>query len=312
MAVSITSGLQGQSDLALGNIVGSNILNILLVLGISAVITPLVVSQRLVQVDVPILILAALVLLGMAVDGRISNIDGLILTAGILVYTVYAILGSRKEQKDVREEYEKTFADGAEKTSGAMVSQILFVIAGLAMMTLGASWLVNGAEMMARWLGMSELIIGLTVVALGTSLPEVATSIVAAFRGERDIAVGNAIGSSIFNILAAAGLASLVLPGGLEAAATLVRFDIPIMIAVFLACLPIFTSGHLIARWEGALFLVYYALYLFYLIASATSHPTLPYFSLAMLGFVVPITVITLAVMWSRLREKAKMSSGGA
>jgi len=148
----------------------------------------------------------------------------------------------------------------------------------------------------------SELIIGLTIVAAGTSLPEVATSIVAALRGERDIAVGNIVGSNLFNILAIAGIASMVTPGGLEVAPALIRFDIPVMIAVALACLPIFATGHLIARWEGALFLGYYVAYVLYLILATTQHAALPAFNTAMLGFVLPLTVVTLIVLLVRQR----------
>jgi len=155
----------------------------------------------------------------------------------------------------------------------------------------------------------SELVIGLTIIAAGTSLPEVATSVVAALRGERDIAVGNVVGSSLFNVLAITGIAAAVTPGGLQVAPALVRFDIPVMIAVALACLPIFATGHLIARWEGALFLGYYAAYLLYVILAATQHDALPEFSAAMLGFVLPLTAVTLIVLLARHRTPAERSS---
>ena len=147
---------------------------------------------------------------------------------------------------------------------------------------------MNGAVAFAQALGVSELVIGLTIVAAGTSLPEVATSILAALRGERDIAVGNVVGSNIFNLLAVLGLSSLVAPGGLPAPAALLRFDLPVIVAVALACLPIFASGAVIARWEGALFLFYYAAYTAYLVLAAQQHDALPAFSAVMEAFVLP------------------------
>ena len=167
---------------------------------------------------------------------------------------------------------------------------------------LGATWLVESAVSIARVLGVSEVIIGLTIVAAGTSLPELATSVVAAMRGERDIAVGNVIGSGLFNILSIAGIAAVVTPGGLEVAPALIHFDIPVMVAVTLACLPIFATGHLIARWEGALFLAYYLAYVLYLVLAATQHAALPAYSAGMLGFVLPLTAMTLVVLLVRHR----------
>ena len=183
---------------------------------------------------------------------------------------------------------------------------LAFIVAGLALLVLGSRWLVNGAVAFAQALGVSELVIGLTVVAAGTSLPEVATSILAAFRGERDIAVGNVVGSNIFNILAVLGLAGLVAPSGLPAPAALLRFDLPVMVAVAIACLPIFASGATIARWEGALFLFYFAAYTAYVVLAAQQHDALPAFSAAMEAFVLPLTAVTLAVVgWRAWRARA-------
>ncbi|MDP1708316.1 MAG: calcium/sodium antiporter [Gammaproteobacteria bacterium] len=303
LAVSIKAGLAGQADIALGNVVGSNIFNVLLILGLAALITPLAVSQQLVRIEVPLMIGVSVLLLVMALDGRISGYDGVLLASGIVAYTVFALHQSRKEAVAVQTEYAQEFGGSATAGRGQLPLQIALIIAGLALLVLGAHWLVEGAVAFARMFGVSELIIGLTIVAAGTSLPELATSIVAALRGERDIAVGNVIGSSLFNILAIAGIAAVVTPGGLEVAPALIRFDIPVMIAVALACLPIFATGHLIARWEGALFLGYYAAYVLYLILAATQHAALPAFSTAMLGFVLPLTVVTLTVLLVRAAE---------
>lgn len=304
MAVSVQAGLAGQADIALGNMVGSNIFNVLLILGISALIVPLVVSQQLVRLDVPIMIGVSVLLLVMALDGRIGRFDGLLLFSGIVAYTVFAIQQGRKESAAVQAEYALEYGDGKSTWLGRLPLQIAFIVAGLALLVLGAHWLVGGAVAIARLFGVSELIIGLTIVAAGTSLPELATSVVAALRGERDIAVGNIVGSNIFNILAIAGIAAAVTPGGLDVAPALLRFDILVMIAVALACLPIFASGHLIARWEGALFLGYYAAYVLYLIFAATQHAALPAYSAAMLEFVLPLTAVTLIVLLTRHRAR--------
>ena len=302
MAVSVKSAWAGQPDLALGNVVGSNIFNVLFILGASAIITPLVVSSQLIRLDVPIMIGASLLTLLLAGDGSVGRLDGAILFALAVAYTVFQIRQSRKESAAVREEYGREFGPSRSATA----ANLAFIAAGLVLLVLGSRWLVNGAVAFAQALGVSELIIGLTIVAAGTSLPEVATSILAAFRGERDIAVGNVVGSNIFNLLAVLGLSSLVAPGGLPAPAALLRFDLPVMVAVALACLPIFASGALIARWEGALFLFYYAAYTAYLVLAAQQHDALPAFSAVMEAFVLPLTAVTLAVVgWRAWRRPA-------
>ena len=174
------------------------------------------------------------------------------------------------------------------------------VVGGLAALVVGARWLVDSATVIARALGLSELIIGLTVVAIGTSSPEIATSVIASLRGETDIAVGNAVGSNLFNILAVLGLAAIVSPSGVKVAPSALAFDIPVMIAVTVACLPIFFIGYRISRWEGALFLGYAAAYVTYLILGATQHPAQRIFGSVMLYFILPLTVVTLAVLAMR------------
>jgi cation:H+ antiporter len=296
LAVSVQAGLAGQADIAVGNVVGSNIVNVLLILGISALIVPLVVSQQLVRIDVPLLIGASVLFLLMGQDGHIGLFDGILLFAGIVGYILFALRQSRKESAQIEDEYAQEFGGGG-KLGDALPLQIALIIAGLAMLVLGSHWLVEGAVAFARLFGVSELIIGLTIVAIGTSLPELATSVVAALRGERDIAVGNVVGSGIFNLLAIAGIAAMVTPGGLEVAPALIRFDIPIMLAAAFACLPVFAKGHLIPRWQGMLFITYYVAYVAYLVLDATRHAVLPTFSAAMIGFVLPLTAITLIVV---------------
>jgi cation:H+ antiporter len=296
MAVSVKSAWAGQPDLALGNVVGSNVFNVLLILGASATITPLLVSSQLIRLDVPIMIGLSVLTLLLAGDGSIGRLDGAILFAGAVAYTVFQIRQSRKESAAIRDEYAQEY--GKKRSSTA--ANLAIVAVGLVLLVLGSRWLVSGAVAFAQALGVSELVIGLTIVAAGTSLPEVATSILAAVRGERDIAVGNVVGSNIFHILAVLGLSGLVAPGGLPVSPAVVTFDAPVMIAVAIACLPVFASGAVIARWEGALFLFYYAAYTAYLVLAAQQHDALPAFSAVMQLFVLPLTAVTLAVVGFR------------
>jgi len=307
LAVSIQSSLTGQADLALGNVVGSNIFNVLFILGLSAMIAPLVVSQQLVRLDVPLMIAISLLLLLLALDGNLSRLDGLLFFSINIAYVVWAIRQSRKENQQVKDEYEKEY--GAAGRSSKWWVNLILIIAGLGMLVLGSRWLVEGAVAVAQALGLSELIIGLTIVAAGTSLPEVATSIIASIHGERDIAVGNVVGSNLFNLLSVLGLTSLLAPNGVAVSPAALRFDIPVMIAVAVACLPIFFTGYRIGRREGMLFFTYYLLYTLYLILDATGHDALPHFSSMMLKFVIPITIITIVLSLLRYLRHRRMSA---
>jgi cation:H+ antiporter len=302
LAVSVKSAWSGQPDLAFGNLVGSNVFNVLFILGTSAILAPLIVSSQLVRLDVPILIAVSAVTFALAGDGHVGRLDGALLFTIALSYTVFQIRQSRQEAAAIREEYERQFGASA---PSPLLANIASMIAGLLLLVVGSRWLVSGAVSIAQAMGVSELIIGLTIVAAGTGLPEVATSIVAAVRGERDIAVGNVVGSNIFNLTSVLGLAALVSPGGLHAPAALLRFDLPVMLAVAVACLPIFASGREISRWEGALFLFYYCAYCAYLVLDAQDHDALPAFSTMMEVFVIPLTAITLAlVSWRTWRGR--------
>lgn len=296
LAVSIKAALADQANLAVGNVIGSNIFNVLFILGTSALIVPLVVSQQLVRFDVPLMIALSVIVLILSLDGYLSRSDGLMLVAGLAGYIWFLIYQSRRESGQVKEEYAKEFGNGIPANSG-MIKNIAFALSGLVLLVLGSRWLVVSAVSFARFLGVSELVIGLTIVAAGTSLPEVVTSVIAAVRGERDIAVGNVVGSNIFNIMAVLGIASIVAPSGIEVASAVIRFDIPVMIAVAFACLPIFFTGGVISRREGGLLLGYYVAYTLYLILAATQHDAMPEFSAVMLFFVIPLTMITLVIV---------------
>mgnify|MGYP000338951891 CR=1 FL=1 len=300
-AVSVQSAYGGQVDIALGNVVGSNIFNVLFILGVCALIAPLVVAPQIIRQEVPIMIGASLLLLALARDGGVSSMDGILLFGLVIAYTVFLIRQSRRETQATQDAYAHEMAKPlAAQWDRHWSVQLTLIVGGLVLLVLGARWLVAAAVTFARDLGVSEMVIGLTIVAAGTSLPEVATSVVATLRGERDIAIGNVVGSNTFNILAVLGVSSLVAPQPLTVAPALLSFDIWVMIAVAVACLPIFFTGHRIARWEGALFLAYYTAYTAFLILASQQHDALPAFSAVMLKFVLPLTVITLFVISGR------------
>jgi cation:H+ antiporter len=304
MAVSVRSSWGGQVDIALGNVVGSNIFNVLFILGLAALFAPLVVAPQLIRQEVPIMLAASLLLFLLALDGGIGRLDGVLLFVLLATYTVFLIRQSRKEQQGTQEEYARGFTAAGATWDRHWSVQMLLIAAGLALLVLGANWLVDAAVSFAKALGLSEMVIGLTIVAAGTSLPEVATSVVATLRGERDIAVGNVIGSNTFNILGVLGLSGVLAPQALAVAPAMLSFDMLVMIAVAAACLPIFFTGHVIARWEGVLFLFYYIAYTAYLLLAAQQHDALATYGTVMLTAVLPLTAITLAVIawreWQR------------
>jgi len=298
LAVSVGSSLSGQTELALGNVVGSNIFNVLFTLGLTALVAPLAVSTQLVRLDVPMGIGAAVGTLLLALDGTIGRIDGALLVTILVIYTGVLLLSARTESAG-----EGELLDGAiparfdqPSTTAQWALNVGLVIGGLALLVLGARWIVAAAIDIAQRFGVSELIIGLTIVAGGTSLPELATSVLAGMRGKREIAVGNVVGSNLFNLLAVLGLSAVVAPGGVPVSEAVLWFDLPVMIATAVACLPIFVTGQVIARWEGALFLGYYVAYTIYLFLATTQHDALSTFSTAMWAFVLPLTAVTLLV----------------
>lgn len=290
IAVSLDAVVNDRAGLALGNVVGSNIANILLILGLSAVITPIKVTRRVIWLDIPIMILASAAVYLMALDQQLQPLDGIIM---LVLFTGFMAFQIQQARKDIN----KAIHDDQEL--GQDINpwlQAVLLIVGLALLALGAHWLVESAIEIARVWGMSELIIGLTIVAIGTSLPELATSVLAAGRNESDLSVGNVIGSNIFNLLLVLGISAFFSSEGLPISTAAIALDLPFMLAVSIACLPIFFTGHVIARWEGAVFLGYYIAYLLYLFLDATQHEYLSLFNEVMLIFVVPITILTILI----------------
>ncbi|HUG41700.1 MAG TPA: calcium/sodium antiporter [Longimicrobiales bacterium] len=308
LAVSLSATFRDQGDIALGNVVGSNIFNVLFILGISALVAPLVVSRQLVRAEVPMMILVCGLLWLLALDGTIGRVEGGALFAGIVLYTALLVRNGRRASRAGSGDAPAAggvaagTAAGGEPLRARTVVDVVIVLVGLTLLVLGSRWLVEGAVAIAGALGLSELVIGLTIVAAGTSMPELATSVIASVRGQRDIAVGNVVGSNVFNILCILGLSALAAPAGVPVSPAALSFDIPVMTAVAVACLPVFFTGHRIARWEGAVFLGYYLAYTAYLVLDATGHAAVPQLRAALLWFALPLTVITLVVLAVRAR----------
>ncbi len=300
--VSVSAVLSGQTDIAVGNVVGSNIFNVLFILGLSALIVPLRVDAQVIRQEVPMMIAASALLLVFVLDQQVSFFESTLLFTLLIAYTVFLIVQSRRQSALVQAEYASEIKPAAEAAwDSKLPIQLALVLVGLALLIFGSRLLVTAATGFARQLGISELVIGLTIVAAGTSLPEVAASVSAALKGERDIAVGNVIGSNLFNILGCVGAAGIASSfSGLAIGPSVVSFDIWVMLAVAFACLPIFVSGREIERWEGGLFLLYYVAYVAYLILAAQQHDQLQAYSSVMLSFVVPLTIVTLVVSMIR------------
>ncbi|MCK5661930.1 MAG: calcium/sodium antiporter [Thiotrichaceae bacterium] len=292
LAVNLQAAFLDKPELALGNVVGSNILNILLVLGVAAIIIPLTVHKRLIKLEIPMMIGVSFFLLFLSFDGMLTRWDGLLLSCGIVLYTIFAVKGAREEKdKD------------AKSDNSHLLKQIGLILVGLFLLVLGSKWLVDGAIMMAHYFGISELVIGLTIVSIGTSLPELATVIIGSLRGEKDLVIGNVVGSNLFNILLVLGFTSLISP--LAVPQTAIYFDMPVMIAVAMLCLPILFSGYIIDRWEGGLFLAYYVAYTLYLFLNATQHVWLSNYTTLMIWFVIPLTILilTISIIWQKPTE---------
>lgn len=258
LVVSLQATLNGQGGVAIGNVIGSNISNIALILGVAALISPLSVERRLIRYEIPMMIAVSLLLVAFLRDAALDRLEGGILVGGLIAYLIFSIWIARQEQKV------KGDAPYAPKPQPARSAPLdaLFIIGGLAFLILGANLFVDGAIDIAEALGIPPAIIAITMVALGTSLPELATSIVASLRKEGDVIVGNVIGSNLFNLLCILGIAALVLPMQADG----IRMtDLWVMVGTTLLTLPLMRSGLSINRWEGALLLLGYIGYVVYL-----------------------------------------------
>jgi cation:H+ antiporter len=295
LAVTVTAAIRGEPDMALGNVVGSNIANVLLILGIAALVAPLVVRTRVMRFDMPILVGVTVLVVLMALDGVISRIEGGILVAGAFGYTGILIRQARRPHDHAGDPHW-----APKRRRRHVAPDIFFLVAGIALMVIGSHWLVEAARTIAEALGISHLAIGLTIVAIGTSLPELATAVVASVRGHRDIAVGNVVGSNLYNLLLVLGGGAAASPRGITAPATAIAFDLPVMLGVTIACIPIFFTGRMVDRWEGAVFVVYFVAYTSYVLLVAAGHEAVPLFRDALIFFVLPMSAITLALSFFR------------
>lgn len=283
LAVSAQSALAGEADLAFGNIIGSNIFNILFILGLSAMVAPLVVRMQLIRLDVPIALAASIAVWVLGFSGSISRLAGILLFTGIIAYILFLIRQTKREKQGVKAEFETAY--GQPPRNGKQMLVYLGMIAGgLTMLVIGSNWMVDGAVALAKWLHVSDVLIGLTIIAAGTSLPEIATSVMASARGNRDIAIGNVIGSCIFNLLAVLGLTAALSQNGVPVPASMLRFELPVMIAVTAVCIPIFFIGMGVTRGEGAALFGFYIAFTIYLILHAIESPLASPYGAVLIG----------------------------
>lgn len=294
LAVTVGAVASGEPDLAIGNVVGSNIANILLILGLCAAISPLIIKRQLVRFDMPVMVGLSILFLVVSLDGRINVLDGLLLFGVVVVHAVISIVLGRKE---VRAPESKADSMPLNSKPISLWLATLLLIAGVGLLVLGAQLLVTGAVRIATELGVSSLVIGLTVVAIGTSLPELATSLIAIRRGETDMAVGNVVGSSIFNIGIVIGIPAMLFGEGIPVAGAAIAIDIPLMLAASVALVPLAFTGFVLARWEGALFMLLYVAYTLYVVLASTQHDAATGFTTIMLWFVLPLVAITLVAV---------------
>lgn len=274
LVISISTSLQGQSELALGNVVGSNTFNVLLILGLSALICPLAVQWQIIRIDLPIMLGVSVWVYVAAIDGQLSVLDGCLFLAGIVAYTGWSLWYARRQPQPgaahQEEESPNQEASGQEAAANVSAKQMLLAVLGVAvglgLLVAGSEAFVRGAVQIAEFVGLSPKVVGLTILAAGTSLPELATSVVAAYRGERDIAVGNVVGSNIFNLLAVLGASCVVSPSALQIPESYLWIDFPVMLIAAVICVPIFITGWTISRFEGGLMLAGYVAYTAWLI----------------------------------------------
>lgn len=271
LAVGIDAVRSGAASLAIGNIAGTNVVNLLLILGLSAAVRPLVLRLQTLRLDLPAMALASLLVLLLAVDGTLSVVDGVILASVAVVYTALLVVFARRESLVVASEFAEEYPPEPRRRAPAAVTlHLVMLLVGLVVIVQGADWLVHGATDLARAVGVSDAVIGLTVVAIGTSAPELATTVIATIRGDRDIAIGNLIGSSTYNVTLILGTSLLFAPGHVPVDAELVMIDLPLMVVVSLVCVPVFLTGRRVSRTEGVAFVVAYAAYLTFLLVART------------------------------------------
>ena len=278
LAVSLQATFVGTPDIAVGSLFGSNIFSLLVTLGLSALIIPLRVSRQLVRLDIPLLIGASALVFGLAWNERLGRLEG-----GVLLLALAGYLGVLWRQS--RHPGRVANAQG----TAPWLKCLGMMLGGLLLLVVGSHWLLDAALELASDFGLSDRVIGLTIVAVGTSLPELATSLVAALRGHREIAVGNVIGSNLFNLLGVLGLTALLAPAPLSVSPNALDFDLPVMLGVTLLCLPLFYSGYRVTRTEGLVLLGLYVAYGLHVVSFTTGMPLAGRLEDLMLFYVLPV-----------------------
>jgi len=285
LAVGIEAGLMNQPDILMGNVIGSNLTNTLLILGLASLIIPLQVHKNLIRFDLPVMITATGILILLSLNNIITFWECVILFVCLIAY-LYALVRFSGKSRLTDEEIVEA---GSPWLNG------LLSIGGLVLLIAGARWMVESATIFAQMAGVSELVIGLTIVAIGTSLPEIVTSILAAVRGEKDLAVGSIVGSNILNILSVIGISGLFI-SGIPVQDSLLEVEYIVLLAVSVLCFPIFFTGRRIKRVEGAIFLTSYILYLFYLYLDSVTSTFMPTFVRSVLYGFVPLVILYIII----------------
>jgi cation:H+ antiporter len=265
LAIGIDAAVSGSPGLAVGNVVGANLVNILLILGLSAALVPIALDRPTLRFDLPAMTLAALLFYVLAIDGALTRGDGLILLLGAAAFTAGLVRVSRRETTAAADA-----PVGPAKDRQRPWRHVLFLLAAIGVVVIGAELLVNGAVMSAQTLGVSDAIIGLTIVAIGTTAPELVTTVMSTLRGNRDLAIGNLVGSSIYNICAILGLIVLVAPEGVPVPDEVLAADLALLVVATAAAIPVFLTGRRISRIEGVLFVTSYVGYLTWLLLTRT------------------------------------------
>jgi cation:H+ antiporter len=291
MAVGLQAAFSGSSDIAVGSVVGSNIFNVLVTLGLSALIIPLRVARQLVRVDIPLMIAATALVTALSWNGVLSGLDGLILLLGLAGYLIVVLRQFAHGTRHVH-----PVADKPRRPLRPLLMRLSMMIGGLVLMIYGSRFLVNAATVIAQDLGLSERVIGLTVIGIATSLPALMTSLIAALRGERDIAVGNVIGSNLFNLLGVLGATALISPEPLSISPNALDFDLPVMLVTAALALPMFYSGYRLTRLEGLLLLALYVVYGLHIVSFTTGMPLADRLERLMIHYALPVLGVAVAI----------------
>lgn len=302
LAVTLQATFTGEAGVAVGNVVGTAVFNSLFILGITALIRPLRVTELILKRDGLLMLAAAILLLIFTLDRELSRLEGAVLFLIIVAYTVHLIRRARTTKQP------ETATGGGSQRSWPV--QVVKIAVGLVMLVVGAGWIVDGAVEFAESLGISSVLIGLTVVAIGTGMPEVAIAVLATIRRQTDIAVGNVVGSNLFVLLAVLGLAALVSPAAVPIPESIASFDIPIFVAVAIASVLSFATGYRVSRWEGGMFVGFYILYLIYLILETIDHPAFEWFRVVSIALAVAGLAL-LVVQTVRARRSSTASASG-